>query len=146
MAAKDRILLVDDETDFTEALSKRMSARGLVVETAENGRVALDKACQDKDFTAIVLDLKMPGMDGIETLKRLRECNPDLQIILLTGHGSIPETVKAMKLGALDFLEKPADFQELMKKIEAAKANKMVLVEKHMEEDMAKILGTKAWD
>jgi DNA-binding NtrC family response regulator len=141
----DRILIVDDELDFTEALAKRMQARGLAVDTAADGQQALAKTSQHGDYTAIVLDLKMPGMDGIETLARLRKDNPDLQIILLTGHGSIRESVSAMKLGALDFLEKPADFQELMAKISDAKANRILLVEKRTEQVLTEIMATKSW-
>jgi len=140
----DKILLVDDEAEFVEALAKRMKARGMQVEVASDGQTALDIA-GSTNFTAIVLDLKMPGMDGIETLKRLKQINPDLQIILLTGHGSIREGVDAIKLGAIDFLEKPADFHELMEKIEQAKAKKLLLVEKRTEEKLADILGKKAW-
>ncbi|MBW1871353.1 MAG: response regulator, partial [Deltaproteobacteria bacterium] len=131
----DKILLVDDEAEFVEALAKRMKARGMQVEVASDGQTALDIA-GSTNFTAIVLDLKMPGMDGIETLKRLKQINPDLQIILLTGHGSIREGVDAIKLGAIDFLEKPADFHELMEKIEQAKAKKLLLVEKRTEEKL----------
>ncbi|MBW1808493.1 MAG: response regulator [Deltaproteobacteria bacterium] len=140
----DKILLVDDEAEFVEALAKRMKARGMQVEVASDGQTALDIA-GSTNFTAIVLDLKMPGMDGIETLKRLKQINPDLQIILLTGHGSIREGVDAIKLGAIDFLEKPADFHELMEKIEQAKAKKLLLVEKRTEEKLADILSKKAW-
>jgi len=142
---KHKILLVDDEEDFTEALAKRLQARGMEVETAADGQTAVDQACERKDYTAIVLDLKMPGMDGIETLKRLRQVNPDLQIILLTGHGSIPDTVKAMKLGALDFLEKPAEFDELLQKLEEAKSRQIILMEKQTEEMLAEILEKTPW-
>jgi len=103
------------------------------------------KKADAHDFTAIVLDLKMPGMDGLETLERLKEINADLQIILLTGHGSIREGVDAMKHGALDFLEKPADFDQLLKKIEAAKAQRMLLVKKNVEDKMTDIMKKKGW-
>jgi DNA-binding NtrC family response regulator len=140
----EKILIVDDEPDFVEFLAKRMRNHGLDVETVNGGEEALEKA-RSQDFTAIVLDLKMPGMDGIETLERLKEINPDLQIIFLTGHGSISEGVDAMKHGALDFLEKPADFEELLEKIEAAKAQRMLLVKKAMEEKMTDIMKKKGW-
>ncbi len=142
--AKERVLLVDDEADFTEVLSERMKTRGLQVETAENGLEAIKKAC-DEPYDAIVLDLLMPGMDGIETLKSLLEKNPDLQIILLTGHGSLEKGIEAVKLGAVDFLEKPADLTKLMEKIEEAGDKKMLLVEKKAEEDIKNILKTKGW-
>lgn len=140
----DKILIVDDEPDFVEALAKRMKNHGMDVETAGGGEEALGKA-RSQDYMAIVLDLKMPGMDGIETLERLKEINADLQIILLTGHGSIREGVEAMKYGALDFLEKPADFEELLKKIKAAKAQRMMLVKKSVDEKMTDILKKKGW-
>jgi len=140
----EKILIVDDEPDFVEALAKRMKNHGLDVETAGGGEEALGKV-KSQDFTAIVLDLKMPGMDGIETLEGLKKINPNLQIILLTGHGSIRDGVDAMKHGALDFLEKPADFEELLKKIEAAKAQRMLLVKKSVEEKMTDIMKKKGW-
>ena len=140
----DRVLLVDDEEDFVTTLAKRLAARGLKVETSESGETALDKV-RDHDFDVIVLDLAMPGLDGIETLRRLKELDPDLQVILLTGHGSVPKGVEAMKLGALDFLEKPADFTELLEKIREASAQRMVLVEKRTSQHVAEILRERGW-
>ena len=140
--AKEKVLLVDDERDFAEVLSQRMQSRGLGVDTAANGREALEKA-RDEFYDAIILDLSMPGMDGIETLKHLLEANPDLQVILLTGYATVEKGIEAVKLGAMDFLEKPADIQKLMEKIQEAKANKMLLVETRMEERIKGILETK---
>jgi DNA-binding NtrC family response regulator len=141
---RTKVLIVDDEVDFSSALSERMTSRGLTVETVSNGAEALKKV-DSGDYDAIVLDLVMPGMDGIETLKRIRAKKPELQIILLTGHGSIQKGVESVKLGALDFLEKPAELSVLMEKIHQAKANKMVLVEKKLEDSIQDILKTKAW-
>ena len=140
----EKILIVDDEKDFVTALAKRLRSRGWDAETAHGGKEALEKVASH-DFTAIVLDLKMPGLDGIETLKRLKKVNSDLQIILLTGHGSIRDGVEAMKHGALDFLEKPADFEALVEKINAAKAKKMLLVDKKVEDKITSILKKKFW-
>ena len=139
-----KILIVDDERDFVTALAKRLRAHGWEADTADGGKEALEKVAAS-DFTAIILDLKMPGLDGIETLKRLKQINPDLQIILLTGHGSIRDGVDAMKHGALDFLEKPADFTGLLEKINAAKSQKMLLVDKNVEEKITDILKNKSW-
>jgi len=141
---RTKVLIVDDEVDFSSALSERMTSRGLTVETVSNGAEALKKV-ESGDYDAIVLDLVMPGMDGIETLKRIRAKKPELQIILLTGHGSIQKGVESVKLGALDFLEKPAELSVLMEKIHQAKANKMVLVEKKLEDSIQDILKRKAW-
>jgi DNA-binding NtrC family response regulator len=123
--AKEKVLLVDDNPEFTEVLSQRMEAREVDVDTAASGSEALEKV-GDESYDAIVLDLAM------ETLKRLLEKRPDLQIILLTGHASLEKGVEAIKIGAMDFLEKPAEIQALMEKIKEAKARKMLLVEKGM--------------
>jgi DNA-binding NtrC family response regulator len=140
----ERILLVDDEEDFIRVLAERMEARGLRVDTAVSGAEGLDKV-ESKNFDAIILDLAMPGIDGIETLKRMREQNPDLQIILLTGHATVDKGVEAMKLGAVDFLEKPADIEKLMTLIKLASSKKMVLVAKRSEEQIDAILKKKGW-
>jgi len=142
--AKEKVLLVDDNPEFTEVLSQRMEARDVTVDTAASGAEALEKV-SDESYDAIVLDLAMPGMDGMETLKRLLEKRPDLQVILLTGHASLEKGVEAIKIGAMDFLAKPAEIQALMEKIKEAKAKKMLLVEKGIEERMKGILGRKAW-
>lgn len=141
---KTRVLIVDDEEDFSAALSERMNAHGLKVNTASNGADALEKV-QQGAYDAIILDLVMPGMDGIETLKRIREKKPELQVILLTGQASLQKGLESMKLGALDFLEKPADFSSLMEKIKEAKAKRMVLVEKKHEKNIKNILKKKGW-
>jgi DNA-binding NtrC family response regulator len=142
--ADPRVLLVDDEVDFIEALSARMEARGLVVETASNGEEAVQKV-RDRRFDAIVLDLAMPGMDGIETLRALRELQPEVQVILLTGHATLQKGVEAMKLGAMDFLEKPVDINVLMEKIKQAKSTTDELTEKRTEQIVQDILKTKGW-
>jgi DNA-binding NtrC family response regulator len=128
-----RVLLVDDEEKFLEVLSQRLGTRGVNAETSTSGEEALVKI-KNKNFDAIVLDVMMPGIGGIETLKRIREENPELQIIMLTGRGSVDKAVEAMKEGAIDFLEKPADINKLMDKISEAKEKKILLVMKNIEE------------
>lgn len=142
--ANAKVLLVDDDPEFTDVLSQRMEARDLAVDTAASGEEAL-KRVEDASYDAIVLDLAMPGMDGIETMKRLLAARPELQIILLTGHGSLKTGVEAMKLGAADFLEKPAEIKQLMEKIASASAKRMLLVEEQMEERLKDILDRKSW-
>ncbi len=142
--ADEKVLLVDDEEDFVKTLAERMEARGLKVDTATNGPDAIDKS-NVENFDAIVLDMQMPGMDGIETLRKILEKKPDMQVILLTGHATVEKGVEAVKLGALDFFEKPMDIKKLMAKIEEAKTKKMVLVEKKMEEKMKELLKSKGW-
>ena len=141
---KADILLVDDEEQFLKVLSQRMEGRGMKVDTSASGEDALNKV-KGKDFDAIILDLAMPGMSGIETLKRIRSENPDVQIIMLTGHGSVEKGVEAIKAGAVDFLEKPADLNKIMEKIAEAKHKRIVLVEKKHEKHVKEILQSKGW-
>jgi DNA-binding NtrC family response regulator len=128
-----RVLLVDDEEKFLEVLSQRLGTRGIDAETSTSGEEALIKI-KNKNFDAIVLDVMMPGIGGIETLKRIRAENPEVQIIMLTGRGSVDKAVEAMKEGAIDFLEKPADINTLLNKISEAKEKKILLVMKNIEE------------
>ncbi|MBB5348859.1 response regulator [Desulfoprunum benzoelyticum] len=140
----EKILLIDDEVDFLSAMSERMKARDMQVTTASSAKEGLEKVSAES-FDAVILDLAMPEMDGIETLKILKEKNPDLQVILLTGHATIKQGIEAMKLGALDLLEKPADINALTAKIKTAQARKMLIVEKKNEETIRKIMATKGW-
>ena len=141
----ERVLLVDDEEEFVEMLAKRMKARGIRVDTADSGASAIDKVKQ-RHFDVIVLDLAMPGMDGMEAFEKISEINPDLQVIFLTGHGTIHTAFEAMKMGAAEFLEKPTNFQELLEKVQEASQKTMLLVEQHTEERVAEILAKKGWD
>jgi DNA-binding NtrC family response regulator len=134
-----RVLLVDDEEKFLDVLSQRLGTRGIDAETSTSGEEALVKI-KNRNFDAIVLDVMMPGMGGIETLKRIRKEYPELQIIMLTGRGSVDKAVEAMKEGAIDFLEKPADINKLMDKISEAKEKRLLLVTKNIEEKVKGIL------
>jgi len=140
----DRVLLVDDEESFVTALGKRLNARELQVETSNSGEDAIAKAKQ-QEFDVIVLDLAMPGMDGIETLKRLLQIDPDLQVILLTGHGSIEKAVEATKLGAMDFLQKPASLPDLLELIRQASKKRAVLMDKRISQQVADVINKKGW-
>lgn len=140
----EKVLLVDDEEDFLEALAERMQARGMEVSTTTSARDAL-KMTEQESYDAIVLDLMMPEMDGLEVLKTIKNKNPELQIILLTGHATVEKGIEAMKLGAMDFIEKPADLKDLMEKIKKAQAQKLILVEKQTTDKIKKIIQSKAW-
>jgi DNA-binding NtrC family response regulator len=140
----EKVLLIDDEVEFLEALSERMEIRGMDVTTAENAKAAVS-AINSGDFDAIVLDLQMPDMNGIDMLKVIRETNPDMQVILLTGQATLEAGIQAMKLGAMDFMEKPADIDALTDKIKKAQAKKMVIVEKKTEKKVNDILKSKGW-
>jgi DNA-binding NtrC family response regulator len=140
----EKILLIDDEEDFLAVMSDRMKARNMQVSTASSAKEGLEKAASG-NFDAVILDVMMPEMNGIDALKILKEKNPDLEVILLTGHATIKQGIEAMKLGALDLLEKPADINALTEKIHAAQAKKMLIVEKKNEAMIKKIMATKGW-
>ena len=139
-----KVLLVDDEEEFLETLSSRLEMRGLKVSAVTSGEQAVSEA-KEQEYDAIVVDLSMPGIDGLETLKRIKANNPNAEIIMLTGHGSIQSGVEAMKLGAGDFLQKPVELSELMAKIGEAKSKKMLVLQKQSQEELRKILKTKSW-
>ena len=139
-----KVLLVDDEEQFLDALSQRLEARGLKVDAVTSGEDALSQV-EDRNFDAIIVDLAMPGIDGIETLKRIKAKRPDLEIIMLTGHATVKSGIEAMKLGADDFLEKPVDLNVLLEKIGEAKNKRMLVVEKGRQEEVKKILKSKTW-
>jgi len=142
--AKATVLLVDDEEDFTSTLAERMEARGLEVDVSSNGRDAIHQV-EQRAYDAVVLDLAMPGINGIETLKRLIAKKPDLQVILLTGRATVRDGVEAMASGAVEVLEKPADLDTLMKNIEKASANRVLLAEERVQKTITEILRTKGW-
>jgi DNA-binding NtrC family response regulator len=139
-----KVLIVDDEIEFSQALAERMEMRGVKVEIAQSGMEAIEKV-EKETYDAIILDLVMPGMDGIETLKKIKNKRDEMQVILLTGQGTIEKGVESVKLGAVDFLEKPAHLNELMEKINRAKGNRLVIVEKKQEEQIKEIISKKAW-
>lgn len=138
------VLLIDDEEQFLEILGDRLEARGLKVNTATSGEDALAMV-DDKNFDAIVVDLAMPGIDGIETLKLLKEKNPALEIIMLTGHATVEKGIAAMKLGAEDFLEKPVDLGVLLERISEAKNKRILILEEKSQEAIKKIIKSKGW-
>lgn len=140
----EKVLLVDDEQDFIETLATRMEARGMKVSSTTSPLEALKKI-QVESYDAVVLDLMMPEIDGIETLKEMKKRNPEIQVILLTGHGSVQKGVEAIKFGAMDFLEKPIDINALTEKIKKAHAQKMIIVEKRTEEKIKQIMVEKSW-
>ena len=134
--------MVDDEEEFVENLSQRLEIRGLKVTAATRGEDAVSLA-DNQNFDAIVLDLAMPGMGGLETLKKIREKHPDAEIIILTGHGSVKSSVEAMKLGAEDFLEKPVDINDLLEKISKARDKRILILQKQSKAEIQEILKSR---
>jgi DNA-binding NtrC family response regulator len=113
------LLLVDDEEAILETLRKRLTRRGFTVLTANSGTLALQTLAVSP-VDVVVLDVKMPGMDGIETLDKIKQAHPRVEVIMLTGHANVEAAMRGMELGAFDYLMKPADFEDLLYKIEDA--------------------------
>jgi DNA-binding NtrC family response regulator len=120
-----RILLVDDEVVFANNMSKLLTRRGYQVKAVNSGDEAL-RALMDNPFDVMVLDLKMPGMDGIATMQEMRKLGLSTEILILTGHGSIDTALEAIQLGAYDYVTKPVEIAELLSKIEAAFERKTI--------------------
>ena len=114
--SKAFVLVVDDEPEFLDTVSQRLTLRDFRVDTALDGEQALEKI-QNNLYDVIVMDLQMPRLNGIDTLQQALTRKPNLQIILLTGHATVQKGVEAMRLGAMDFLEKPVDIEVLTEKI-----------------------------
>lgn len=140
----EKVLLIDDEQDFLDIMSERMQARDIDVTTASSAKDAIGLV-ESGGYDAIILDLQMPEMDGLQALEKFKAINPNLQVILLTGHATVEKGVQAIKLGATDVMEKPANIQSLIEKIKKAHAQKIILVEKETEAKIRAILGSKAW-
>ncbi len=114
------VLLVDDEQGFVETLAKRVANRGLAVNTAMSGSEALDFLAGNHRVDVVVLDVKMPGMDGIEVLKRVKADHPLVEVVMLTGHATVESAIEGMKAGAFDYLMKPAELEDLLSKVQEA--------------------------
>jgi DNA-binding NtrC family response regulator len=115
-----KILIVDDEERFRLTLGKRLAERGLDVgATVGTGTAALEEI-REKTYDVVVLDVKMPGMDGIQTLGEIKKINPQIEVLLLTGHASVDAAVDGMRLGAYDYLMKPCEIEVLLDKIQGA--------------------------
>ena len=119
------VLVVDDEDDFRETIVKRLQKRHLKATGAESGEKAL-KMIAEQPMDVVVLDVKMPGMDGIETLRKIKKHNPLIEVILLTGHASMESGIEGLKLGAFDYVMKPANLDELIEKMRKAYERKVV--------------------
>ncbi|PKN43525.1 MAG: two-component system response regulator [Deltaproteobacteria bacterium HGW-Deltaproteobacteria-18] len=119
------VLLVDDEEDFLRTIIKRLAKRGLKVQGASRGEQALAMLAEEPR-DVVVLDVKMPGMDGLEVLRRIKADWPSTEVIMLTGHASIDAAMEGMNRGAFDYLMKPADLEDLLYKLEDAYRKKSI--------------------
>ncbi|MFH1625304.1 MAG: response regulator [Pseudomonadota bacterium] len=127
------IMLVDDEVPFVETVTKRLAKKGFSVIGVFSGYEALKKLESNRMIEVVILDVKMPGMDGIETLKEIKKAFPLVEVIMLTGHATVESAIDGMKLGAFDYLMKPCEMDQLLAKIEEAKDKKRKHEEKIRE-------------
>ena len=121
---KNKILLVDDEEIMLKYLSRFLIKKGFDISTAMNGNEALEKI-KKQDFIVVLLDVLMPGMDGIETLREIKKIKPMTEVIMLTGHASVQVAMQGMKLGAFDYLIKPFDQDKLLTKLQMAREKRI---------------------
>ncbi len=134
---KFRVLIVDDEVDFVETIVKRLIDRGLDVAGVHSGLEALDMM-DKRDFDVVILDVKMPGMDGIETLRAMKKKRPLTEVIMLTGHGSVESGIQGLQLGAYNYVMKPVPLNDLLKQMAQAYERKLI------EEERARQAGREA--
>ena len=134
------IMLVDDEAAFVETMTKRLATRNIETITALSGEEGLEKLKMNQNLDVIILDIKMPGIDGIETLKKIKKVSPLTEVILLTGHATIELGIDGMKIGAFDFLTKPSDIEELVSKVKAATKKKREQEERIKDAERSKLL------
>ena len=136
-----KLLLVDDEKPFLDTITKRLEKREFNVSAVYSGQESLKELENNKSIEVIILDVKMPGMDGIETLGEIKKRFPLVEVIMLTGHATVETAIDGMKVGAFDYLMKPCDIDVLVTKVEEAAAKKRKHDEKIMEARMKEITG-----
>ena len=140
--SKPLVMLVDDEVPFVEIMTKRLEKRSLQIISAYDGQEALEKLDKNRNVDVVILDVKMPGMDGIEVLREIKKSYPLIEVIMLTGHATVETAIEGMKLGAYDYLMKPCELEQLMAKVEAATKKRRAHEEKIREAEIKKALST----
>ena len=141
---KIKVLLVDDEKDFVETLAQRLEVRDFVVKTALSGDEALE-LIRESDLDVVVLDVLMPGKDGIQTLKEIKNLKPLINVIMLTGHATVETAIEGMRLGAYDYLMKPTETESLVEKIMSAHHLKAEHEERIRKAEINGILKRRGW-
>lgn len=142
---KIHVLLVDDEPDFVEMLSERLATRGFSVSSALTGEEAIAQV-RAGGIDVVILDVQMPGMDGIAILRAIKQIEPLVEVMMLTGRGSVTTAVDGMKAGAFDYALKPADIDDLVEKISGAYKRKSDQEERIRNAEIQRIMMTKSWD
>jgi len=139
-----KVLLVDDEEEFVDVLSQRLEARGFAVNTAFNGDEAI-AAIEEHDVDVVILDVQMPGRNGIDTLQEIKRLRPITEVIMLTGHGTVETAIQGMKLGAYDYLMKPTNTEELVDKINRGHQRKKDQEDRIRQAEVDRLVKTRGW-
>ena len=139
------VMLVDDEAPFVETMTKRLEKRDLEVISALSGQEALEILDYQRNVDVVILDVKMPGMDGIETLKNMKSAYPLIEVVMLTAHATVESAIEGMRLGAFDYLMKPCDMEQLMGKVNEAARKKRDHEEKIREAHVKEILAKRGF-
>ena len=137
-----RIMLVDDEEGFLSTTRNVLERKGINVATATSGTEALEKLTQE-NIDVVILDVKMPGMDGVSALKNIKSRHPSIEVIMLTGHGTVESALDGLRSGASDYLTKPIDIDELVAKAEEAFARRKYLEERNRVAQRKSVEETK---
>ena len=137
------VLLVDDEAEFIETFSERLELRNLEISKAFSGEEALEELGKTHTIEVVILDVKMPGMDGIETLAEIKKTHPLVEVIMLSGHADVASAIDGMKQGAFDYLMKPCDIDQLLAKVTEAAARKRQHEEKIIQARIKEITSRR---
>ena len=138
------VLLVDDESEFVETFSERLAMRHLDILKAFSGEEALQVLEKHQDIEVVILDVKMPGMDGIETLEEIKKNYPLVEVIMLSGHADVESAIDGMKQGAYDYLMKPCDMDQIITKVTDAASKKRQHEEKIIQARIKEITSRQA--
>ena len=138
------VLLVDDEVEFVETFSERLELRNLQILKAFSGEEALQVLAEHQEIEVVILDVKMPGMDGIKTLAEIKKNNPLVEVIMLSGHADVESAIDGMKQGAFDYLMKPCDMDQIIAKVTEAAAKKRQHEEKIIQARIKEITSRRA--
>ena len=141
----DLVMLVDDEVPFVETMTKRLAKRNLNVIAAFSGQEALEILDKQRNVDVVILDVKMPGMDGIETLRKIKSACPLIEVVMLTAHATVESAIEGMKFGAFDYLMKPCDMDQLIGKVNEAARKKQGHEEKIKEARVKEIISKRGF-
>lgn len=139
------VLLVDDEAPFVETMTKRLQKRKLEVMSALSGQAALDTLSENPTLDVVILDVKMPGMDGLETLQKIKAGFPLTEVVMLTAHATVESAIEGMKLGAFDYLMKPCGMERLIEIVKEATRKKRNHEEKIREARVKEVLSKRGF-